>query len=196
MVYERTGYAPWSLTREAGVQSATVDSQIQVPQYLQPIVDTGIIDEKGDWKGIKSSDEQFIGLSFAEAIPNGGEVLFPDTAEVPSINMRGFTDMFIALKPSNGGNYAITAVMGPDTTPFANLTPVAAARALRGGGFPAMSGDDMDNVLLDAAEDCQSDLWNIFIISQRVKGQQNMQFKIVNNSGGNSNIEFGFMRLI
>ena len=69
MVYERTGYAPWSLTREAGVQSATVDSQIQVPQYLQPIVDTGIIDEKGDWKGIKSSDEQFIGLSFAEAIP-------------------------------------------------------------------------------------------------------------------------------
>ena len=73
MVYERTGYAPWSLTREAGVQSATVDSQIQVPHYLQPIVATGIIDETGDWKGIKASAYQIIGLSFAEDLPNGRE---------------------------------------------------------------------------------------------------------------------------
>ena len=196
MPSKRTGYAPWSLTREAGVQSATVDGTIEVPQYLQPVIDTGFVDEKGNWKGVKSSDEQFIGLTKAESIPNGGEVLFPDTNNFPSINMRGFTDLFIGIKPSNGGNYAITAVMGPDTRPFANLSPVAAARALRGGGFPAMSGDDMDNVLLDAAEDCQSDLWNIFIINQRVKGQQNMQFKVVNNSGGSSNIEFGFMRLV
>ena len=29
MSYEREAYAPWSLTRKAGVQSATVDSQIQ-----------------------------------------------------------------------------------------------------------------------------------------------------------------------
>ena len=75
-------------------------------------------------------------------------------------------------------------------------TPVAAARALRGGGFPAMSGDDMDNVLLDAGEDCQSNLWNIFIINQRVKGQKNMQFKITNNSGGNSNIDFAYLRMV
>ena len=33
---ERTGYAPWSLTREAGVQSATVDGTIKVPQNIQP----------------------------------------------------------------------------------------------------------------------------------------------------------------
>jgi len=41
MVYNRTGYAPWSLTREAGVQSATVDGTIEVPQYIQPTIDTG-----------------------------------------------------------------------------------------------------------------------------------------------------------
>ena len=193
MVYERTGYAPWSLTREAGVQSATVDGTIQVPQYVYPNLDTGFLDEKGNWKGRKSSDETFIGLKTAEGVANGGEVLFPDTANIVSIDMTGFSDLFIALKPSNGGNYAITAVMGPDTTPFANLTPVAAARTLRGAD--ALDGS-VENVLLDSAEDCQSDLWNIIIIKERLAEQKHMQFKIVNNSGGNSNIEFGFMRLV
>jgi len=192
MVYERTGYAPWSLTREAGVQSATVDSQIQVPQYLQPIVDTGIIDEKGDWKGIKSSDEQFIGLSFAEAIPNGGEVLAPDTADVASIDMTGFRDIFIALKVSNGGGYAVKAVMGPDTTPFANLTPVNAAADLKG----AVRQTDFNNLLADGADSMTADVWNIFYIQNSLVGQKNMQFKITNNSGGSGNIEFGFMRLV
>ena len=193
MVYERTGYAPWSLTREAGVQSATVDGTIQVPQYVYPNLDTGFLDEKGNWKGRKSSDETFIGLKTAEGVANGGEVLFPDTANIVSIDMTGFSDLFIALKPSNGGNYAITAVMGPDTTPFANLTPVAAARTLRGAD--ALDGS-VENVLLDSAEDCQSDLWNIIIIKERLAEQKHMQFKIVNNSGGASNIEFGFMRLV
>ena len=49
MPYERTGYAPWSLTREAGVESATVDGTIQVPQYGQPVIDIGFVDEKGNW---------------------------------------------------------------------------------------------------------------------------------------------------
>jgi hypothetical protein len=175
------------------VQSATVDGTIEVPQYIQPVLDTGFVDEAGNWKGIKSSDENFIGLKTAEGIANGGEVLFPDTANIVSIDMTGFSDLFIALKPSNGGNYAITAVMGPDTTPFANLTPVAAARTLRGAD--ALDGS-VENVLLDSAEDCQSDLWNIIIIKERLAEQKHMQFKIVNNSGGNSNIEFGFMRLV
>jgi len=196
MVYERTGYAPWSLTREAGVQSATVDSQIQVPQYLQPIVDTGIIDEKGDWKGIKSSDEQFIGLSFAEAIPNGGEVLFPDTAEVGRIDMTGFSSLFIALKPTNGGNVAITAVMGPDTTPFANLSPVNPASTLKGVSGSVNGNGAIVNIQTESADTLTADVWNIYYFRNILADQKNMQFKIVNNSGGNSNIEFGFMRLI
>ena len=59
MPYERTGYAPWSLTREAGVESATVDGTIQVPQYGQPVIDIGFVDEKGDWKGRRSSERVF-----------------------------------------------------------------------------------------------------------------------------------------
>ena len=193
MVYERTGYAPWSLTREAGVQSATVDGTIQVPQYVYPNLDTGFLDEKGNWKGRKSSDETFIGLKTASGIANGGDVLFPDTANIVSIDMTGFSDLFIALKPSNGGNYAIVAVMGPDTTPFANLTPVAAARTLR--IFEDQSATS-ESAVNQSAEDCQSDLWNIFNIQGRVSNQKNLQFKVTNNSGGSSNIDFGFMRVV
>jgi hypothetical protein len=193
MVYNRTGYAPWSLTREAGVQSATVDGTIEVPQYIQPVLDTGFVDEKGNWKGTRSSDENFIGLKTAEGIANGGDVLFPDTANLVSIDMTGFNDIFIAIKPTNGGNYAINAVMGPDTTPFANLTPVAAARSLKG---TRVEGQLFSDLLIDSAEDCQSDLWNIFFVGGNLRGQKNMQFKITNNTGGNSNIEFGFMRMV
>ena len=49
MPSKRTGYAPWSLTREAGVQSATVEGTIEVPQNVQPTLSTGFVDEKGNW---------------------------------------------------------------------------------------------------------------------------------------------------
>ena len=39
--------APWSLAREAGIESATVDGTIEIPQYVQPVLDTGFVDEKG-----------------------------------------------------------------------------------------------------------------------------------------------------
>ena len=131
MPYERTGYAPWSLTREAGVESATVDGTIQVPQYVYPNLDTGFIDEKGNWQGRKSDDRSFIGITKAEGIANGGEALFPDTDSYPSIDMAGFTSLFYAIKPTRGGDVAVDAVMGPDTTPFANLTPVNPAAVLK-----------------------------------------------------------------
>ena len=196
MVYERTGYAPWSLTREAGVQSATVDGTIQVPQYVYPNLDTGFLDEKGNWKGRKSSDEVFIGLTKAEAVGNGAVALFPDSENFPSIDMTGFSDLLIALKPSRGGNLATTAVMGPDTTPFANLTPVDAAGVLRGASLPQNSTADLQPLFEDAAQDAPVDVWSIYILQGVVAGQKNLQFKITNNSGGNSNIQFAYMRLI
>ena len=192
MPYERTGYAPWSLTREAGVESATVDGTIQVPQYVYPALDTGFIDEKGVWQGRKSSDRSFIGITKAEGIANGGEMLAPDTSSFPSINMSGFRDIFIAIKPSNGGNFAAKAIMGPDTVPFANLTPINAATDLKG----AVRQTDFNNLLADGNDSMTADVWNIFYIQNSLVGQQNLQFKISNNSGGSSDIEFAFMRLV
>ena len=198
MVQKREAYAPWSLTRKAGVESATVNGDIEVPQFIQPVLDTGFVDEDGNWKGTKSSDEQFIGLQTDEAIANGGEILTPTgiTGKPWPLDMTGFQDLQIAIKPTNAGNYAITAIMGPDDFSYANLSPVRPATTLRGGGFPAMSGDDMDNVLLDAGEDCGANVWNIFYLHLRVMSQKLLQFKIVNNSGGESTIETAFLRIV
>jgi len=192
MPYERTGYASWSLTREAGVQSATVDGTIQVPQYIQPVLDTGFVDERGNWKGVKSSDETFFISDKAEAVANGGNVLFPNTADRDFIDMTGFQNLFIAILPTNGGNFAVTAVMGPATHSFANLTPVNAAATLKG----AIDRNDMDTALVDSAEAMTADVWNIFYIGNRVQNQKLLQFNIVNNSGGNSDIDFAYLRIV
>ena len=194
MPYERTGYAPWSLTREAGVQSATVDGTIQVPQYIQPTLDAGFVDERGNWKGIKSSDETFFISDKAEGIANGGEVLFPNTANADFIDMTGFKDLFIALKPTNGGNYAMSAVMGPDSHRFANLSPVNANALLRGNTVTTPTA--LVSALVDSSESMTADVWNIFSIHDNLKNQKLLQFQITNNSGGNSDIDFAYLRVV
>ena len=123
----RKVYAPYSTSGEQ-VGQTPLTGYVDVAQAIYPAVNTGQISTDGEWSGIVASDKRFIGLTIAEGIANAGEVLFPDTVSIVSIDMTGFSDLFIALKPSRGGNYAITSVMGPDTTPFANLTPVAAAK--------------------------------------------------------------------
>jgi hypothetical protein len=195
MAYERTGYAPWSLTREAGVQSATVDGTIKVPQYGQPTIDIGFVDEKGNWQGRKSSDEQFIGITKAEGVGNGTAILVPDTNAHPSIDMTGFEDLFIAVKPSNGGNVKLDAVMGPDSESFGNLTPVDAAKRIEiAGRFDVPAS--LQSAFYDSAQNLTADVWNIYNLQGMLSNQKNLQIKITNDSGGNSNIEFGFMRIV
>ncbi len=191
---ERTGYAPWSLTREAGVQSATVDGTIKVPQNIQPVLDTGFVDEKGDWKGVKSSDETFTIDPPHEGVANTGIVLSPQRADHDFIDMTGFNTMFIAIKVSNAGNYGISAIMGPDTNTFANLTPVNAAVVLRGAVDSRL--DQQITPLLDDGVEALANVWNIFIIDHRLANQKLLQFKLTNNSGGNSDITFAYMRLV
>lgn len=197
MPYEREGYAPWSLTREAGVQSATVDGTIQVPQYVQPTLSTGFVDEKGNWQGTKSSDEVFIAIQKDLAIPNSAEILTPSASESGKwpLDMTGFNDLFIAIKPSNGGNYTITAVMGPDTESFANLNPVNSATTLKGNVRSIGSEADFETLVSDT-ESLTADVWNIFMIQERLADQKLLQFKVQNASGGNSDIETGFMRVV
>ena len=197
MVYNREGYAPWSLTRKAGVQSATVDGTIEVPQYIQPVLDTGFVDEKGAWKGRKSSDKVFIAIQTDLAIPNSAEILTPSILESGKwpLDMTGFNDLFIAIKPSNGGNYTITAVMGPDSETFANLSPVNAAVTLKGNVRSIGSEADFETLVSDT-ESLTADVWNIFMIQERLADQKLLQFKVQNASGGSSDIETAFMRIV
>ena len=197
MPYERTGYAPWSLTREAGVQSATVDGTIQVPQYIQPVLDTGFVDERGNWKGVKSSDETFFISDPSGEIANGGTVLFPNTADADFIDMTGFNVLQIAIRATNAGNYKMTASMGPDSHSYANLSPVNPAVTLRlANGTPSTSNGAFSKAFEDDAEVLVANVWEIFTIQDRLADQKLLQFKITNNSGGESDIETAFMRLV
>ena len=194
MVRNRRGLAPWSLAREAGIESATVDGTIEVPQYVQPVLDTGFVDEKGDWKGAKSSDKDFIALQTDLGIANGGNFITPGQNPDGTwpLDMTGYSDLFLAIKPTNGGNYAVTAIMGPADVSFANLSPVNAAATLKG----AIRRNDFDTALVDSADSMTADVWNIFIIQDQLKHWKTLQFNIVNNSGGSSDIETAFMRLV
>jgi len=196
MAQKRTGYAPYSLTREAGVQSATVNGTIDVIQEIRPTIETGFVDDKGDWKGRKSSDEQFHAFDKHVGIPNTGEMLTPQAISDTRwpIDMTGYSDIFIAIKPTNGGNYAIEAVMGPDSNSFANLSPVNPAAALRGNTteYPVQ----MVSLLLDSADTLTADVWNIFMVKDTLRNQKLLQFKVTNNSGGESDVEFAFLRMV
>tara|TARA_R100000781_G_scaffold113894_2_gene83404 strand:+ start:286 stop:876 length:591 start_codon:yes stop_codon:yes gene_type:complete len=193
---KRKAYAPFSLTSEAGVAQTPVEGYIDVNQTVYPTVTTGEINENGKWIGVKSNDSQFIGLTRYVSIADGGEVLGPDTNNNPSIDMTGFTDLFIAIKPdSSSTTLKVEAVRGPDTIRFANLDPVSTGELLRGN----LLGQDMDNfnnVLVDTAETYPADVWTITIIQNVLKNQQNVQFKLTNNSTGTRSFEFAFMRLV
>jgi len=196
MVRNRTGLAPWSLSREAGIESATVDGTIEVPQYVQPTLNTGFVDEKGNWRGVKSSDKQFI-IYKDEAIANSGTILTPSVNADGTwpLDMTGFNSIFIGLKPTNGGTYAVKAVMGPDSLSFANLKPVNSGIALQGVN-PNYSPPDFEALMSDASETMTADVWNIFNIMELLKNQKLLQFLITNNSGDISTIETAFMRIV
>ena len=196
MVRNRRGLAPWSLSREAGIESATVDGTIEVPQYVQPVLDTGFVDEKGDWKGAKSSDKDFRAFQTDLGIANTGNILTPSANADGTwpLDMTGYNSIFLGIKPSNGGNYAFTAVMG--TGSFANLTPVNEAASLVGAGDLGAHRNEWETILNDSAQSLTADVWNIFVIKHTLANQKLLQFKITNNSGGSSDIETAFMRLV
>jgi hypothetical protein len=197
MAEKREGYAPFSIEREAGVQSATVNGTIDVVQEIRPTLTTGFIDERGDWKGLKSSDEQFIAFGVDEAIPNTGTITQPqrvgDADERWPIDMTGFDSIFFAINPTNGGNYAIEAIQGPEN--FANLGTVNAGSIItikdRRGAAASLQ-----SAFVDSAQSLTADVWNIFQVQGVLANQKLLQFKITNNSGGESTIQTAFMRLV
>jgi len=191
MVYNRRGISPWSLEREAGIESATVDSNIEVPQYLQPTVDTGFINEKGSWKGLKSSDEVFKFYQKDEAIAHTVSFI---TAF--GLDMTGFQDIQMAIRTTATGNYAMEAVMGSDgSQSYANLNPLNDAAILKGTMAQSIPVD-MESLFGDGSVALTQDVWNIFYIGSTLRNQKLLQFKITNNSGSQVNVETTFLRIV
>lgn len=193
---KRKAYAPFSLTSEAGVAQTPVEGYIDVNQMIYPTVSTGTVNENGKWAGVRSSDDEFFAFTKHVAVANGGATLSPSTETLNHVDMTGFRSLFIAIKPTNGGDYLIRAVMGPDTERFANLEPVNPGSLLKFSNNNRVSDTSLEKVLNDAAESCTADVWNIFQIQDRCANQKLLQFEIVNNSGGESTIEVAFMRLV
>jgi len=190
---KRKVYAPFSQTSEAGVTQTPVEGYIDVNQTIYPTVSTGTVNEKGQWVGVKTSDDEFFGITKHVAVANGGTTLSPDTGDLNHIDMTGFCNLAIAVKPTNGGTYGFKAVMGPDTNRFANLQPVNAGASLR---YARNSISTFEPLFDDSNETLTADVWNIFIIQCRTEGQKNLQFLVTNSSGGESTFEVAFLRMV
>jgi len=194
---KRKAYTPFSLSSEAGVTAAPVEGFIEVTQEVRPTIDTGFVDSKGQWIGHQTSDTAFNIYQKDDAIANGVTIITPSVNPDGTwpLDMTGYRDLQIAIKPTSGGNYAFIASMGPDSIRYANLSPVNASADLR-GNLPQQAPQDFTDLFSDGSESCTADVWNIFYIGTILQHQKLLQFKITNNSGSSSNIETAFMRIL
>jgi len=189
---------PFSTRAKEGATDSPLGDFVNVDQSIVSTADVGFYDENtGKLTGVKASDKSFIPGTPAPGIANGGTILTPSANSDGTwpLDMTGFNDIFMALKPTNAGNYAITAIMGPDSNSFGGLSPVNAAATLR--GLIGYAENTFSTLFSDTAESMTADVWNIFMINlDRLKDQKLLQFKIVNNSGGSSDIDTAFLRVV
>ena len=189
---------PFSTRAKEGATDSPLGDFVSVDQSIVSTADVGFYDSStGKLTGVIASEKVFGNIQLDEAIANGGTILTPSVNADGTwpLDMTGFKDIIIAVNPSNGGNYAIKGVMGPDGvgTGFGGLSPVNAAALLI--GLPP-ANDDFATLFSDAAQSLTADVWNIFMIQSRLANQKLLMFSIVNNSGGPSNIQTAFMRLV
>ena len=186
--------SPWSKTYKEGLPTTAVDDHVNIDQTVIGAITTGVIDSAtGLWKGITVTDDAFTLDATHEAVPNTGAVLSPQ-ATPDYIDMTGFNQVQIAIKPTNGGNYAIDAVMGPNDHYYANLTPVNPATTLY-GNVGQNNPQDFTILFQEDAQALTANVWNIFTITNNLSNQKLLQFKITNNSGGESDIQFAYLRV-
>ena len=196
MAKERKAYAPFSLTSEAGVGQTPVEGYIDVRQEIYPTVSTGTINENGKWTGIKASDSEFFGFTKAEAIAGGTTFLTPDTNNHPSLDMRGFRHLQIAVKCSRSINIKLEAVSGPDTVQYANLPDVSPANLLKMTSNSPFTSDTFDNVLRDTAEGVIANKFVVYTVYDRMADLINLQIRVGNEDASAADFEVAFRRLV
>ena len=187
--------SPWSKTYKEGLPTTAVNDHVNIDQTVAGTITTGVIDSAtGQWKGITVTDDAFLIDATHEATPDSAAVLVPQ-ATPDYIDTTGYQDLTIALKVSNAGTYSIVAVMGPATNYYANLTPVDSGITLKGAFRSTATQDDFEALVFDS-ETMAADVWNIVQIQGRVANQKLLQFKITNSSGGESDIQFAYLRVV
>jgi len=188
--------SPWSKTYKEGLSTSAVNDHVNIDQNVSATITTGVIDSTtGQWKGITVTDDAFTIDAVHEAVPNTGAVTSPQGAG-NAIDMTGYNDLFFAIKPTNGGNFALECIMSGDVY-YANLTPPNGGAGLRyvRNNDEAVN-QDLVPVFNDGGESLTADVWNIYVIQARAKGWKSLDFKITNNSGGESDIQFAYLRVV
>jgi hypothetical protein len=192
---KRKSNSPWGSAYKEGLPSTAVNDRIEVDEILYPSVNTGTIDvATGQWEGVTLSDKNFTIDTVHESVANGATVLSPQ-ATPDYIDMTGYNILFIGLKVTSTGNYALNACMGPDSNSFANLSPVDSGTTLRGTGQTA-DRRSIEKLFDDSVEVLTANVWEIFVIDGNLTNQKLLQFKITNNTGGASNIDFAYLRVV
>ena len=186
----RKTYAPYSVSGE-NIAQTPLEGYIEIEQKVIPTISTGFVDENGLWTGALSNDTEFKFYQLDQEIANGATFITHK-----GFDMTGYHDVTMAIKPTNGGNYAIVACMGSDgTNPYANISPLNDAATLR--GYNQSTNDGLIHDLVgDSAEALTADVWNLFIFQEAFRNQKLLQFKITNNSGGISTVETQFLRYV
>jgi len=190
---------PFSTRAKEGATDSPLGDFVNVEQSIVSTADVGFYDSNTGKTGVQASDKSFIPGTPAPDIANGGYILTPSVNADGTwpLDMTGYSDIAIAIKPTNGGNYAIVAVMGPDSISFGGLSPVNPASTLR---CVFLAGDPAQHETIaafnDSSEALTADVWNIFMIYGRLANQKLLQFKLTNNSGGISTIETAFLRVV
>jgi len=190
---------PFSTRAKEGATDSPLGDFVNVDQSIVSTADVGFYDENtGKLTGVRASDTHFIPGTIAPGIANGAVVLTPSVNADGTwpLDLTGYNDLFIAIKPSNGGNVKIEAVMGPDSNSFGGLSPVNAAATLKGVCGSINVNGAIATIMTESAESLTADVWNIFIICELLRSQKLLQFSITNNSGGSSDIETAFLRLV
>jgi len=187
---------PFSTRAKEGATDAPLGDFVTVDQTITSTANAGFFDKNtGKFEGVLGSDKLFTIDATHEAVPNGQAVLCPQ-ATPDYIDMTGFSDILIAIRPSSGGNVAIEAVFGPATNTFSNLSPIRSGSGVRIATDGEPSDEGVYSGFYDATEALTADVWNIYNIQGRLSDQKVLQFNITNNSGSESNITFAYMRLV
>ena len=93
MAGKRKAYTPFSTSSEAGITAAPVEGYIHVNQEVQPIIDTGFVDNKGQWIGRQTSDIAFEIHKDGVEVANSGYFLTPSANADGSwpLDMTGYS---------------------------------------------------------------------------------------------------------
>jgi len=188
---------PFSTRAKEGATDSPLGDFVNVDQSITSVADVGFYDvNTGKLTGVNASDKVFGSIQTDAAIANTGTIITPSVNADGTwpLDMTGFNDLFIAVNPSNGGTYQLVAVMGPDSNSFGGLSPVDPAATLRIASDP--TNNAFTDLLNDTNETCNADVWTIFSLPSRAKGQKLLQFKITNSSGGISTIQTAFLRVV